>query len=400
MLGTRHERRRTVSCDGGVSAAQFAAEADVDRTPRRAAARCAAHRTGGRGSSVAGCAEPRSSARGRPAKRAYARARSGRASKSAGRQGEASKAADSQNALRSMRRCRGARPVAYLSRKRINPMNTVIEHPPDAGLRRHQAAPAGHLGQRRLSPSSAPPCRSSARPWPRRPTSVPASACSTSPPATATPRWPPRAALPIVTSTDYVPALLDKGRARAQAEGLPVQFQLADAEALPFADASFDVVLSTFGVDVHARPSARAARDAARAAPGRPHRPGELDARRLHRPPVQGHRRPRAAAGRRCSRRRCGAPSRTSSSCSAPRRVADPLRAPHFNFRYRSAAHWVQVFRDFYGPTHKAFARARGSAPAGRSNATSPPCCRSSTPAASARWLCLASTSRSSSRKA
>ena len=27
-----------------------------------------------------------------------------------------------------------------------------------------------------------------------------------------------------------------------------------------------------------------------------------------------------------------------------------------FNFRYRSAAHWVQVFRDFYGPTHKAFA--------------------------------------------
>ena len=28
----------------------------------------------------------------------------------------------------------------------------------------------------------------------------------------------------------------------------------------------------------------------------------------------------------------------------------------HFNFRYRSAAHWVQVFRDYYGPTHKAFA--------------------------------------------
>jgi hypothetical protein len=28
----------------------------------------------------------------------------------------------------------------------------------------------------------------------------------------------------------------------------------------------------------------------------------------------------------------------------------------HFNFRYRSAAHWIQVFRDYYGPTHKAFA--------------------------------------------
>jgi SAM-dependent methyltransferase len=51
-----------------------------------------------------------------------------------------------------------------------------------------------------------------------------------------------------VTSTDYVPALLDKGRERARAEGLPVTFQLADAEALSFADAGFDVVLSTYGV--------------------------------------------------------------------------------------------------------------------------------------------------------
>src|SRR6202161_4186424 len=51
-----------------------------------------------------------------------------------------------------------------------------------------------------------------------------------------------------VTSTDYVTSLLESGRARAQAEGLPVRFQEADAEALPFADASFDVVMSTFGV--------------------------------------------------------------------------------------------------------------------------------------------------------
>jgi len=50
-----------------------------------------------------------------------------------------------------------------------------------------------------------------------------------------------------VTSTDYVPALLDKGRQRAAAEGLNVKFQVADAEELPFADGSFDVVLSTFG---------------------------------------------------------------------------------------------------------------------------------------------------------
>src|SRR3712207_2705982 len=52
-----------------------------------------------------------------------------------------------------------------------------------------------------------------------------------------------------VTSTDYVPALLERGRARAEAEGLPVTFQEADAEQLPFADGSFDVVLSVLGVD-------------------------------------------------------------------------------------------------------------------------------------------------------
>src|ERR1044071_7771742 len=50
-----------------------------------------------------------------------------------------------------------------------------------------------------------------------------------------------------VTSTDYVPELLDKGRARASAEGLAVTFQVADAEYLPFAADTFDVALSTFG---------------------------------------------------------------------------------------------------------------------------------------------------------
>src|SRR5882724_5580513 len=51
-----------------------------------------------------------------------------------------------------------------------------------------------------------------------------------------------------VVSTDYVGALLEHGRRRAEAERLPVTFQEADAENLTFADASFDVVLSTFGV--------------------------------------------------------------------------------------------------------------------------------------------------------
>src|SRR6185295_330298 len=51
-----------------------------------------------------------------------------------------------------------------------------------------------------------------------------------------------------VTSTDYVPALLERGRRRADAEGVDVTFEVADAEALPYPDAAFDVVLSTFGV--------------------------------------------------------------------------------------------------------------------------------------------------------
>jgi ubiquinone/menaquinone biosynthesis C-methylase UbiE len=61
-----------------------------------------------------------------------------------------------------------------------------------------------------------------------------------------------------VTSTDYVPTLLEKGRARAAAEGLDVEFRVADAEDLPFADGSFDVALSTFGAMFtpdHARPA-------------------------------------------------------------------------------------------------------------------------------------------------
>ena len=51
-----------------------------------------------------------------------------------------------------------------------------------------------------------------------------------------------------VTSTDYVPALLEDGRRRAEADRLSIRFQEADAEAPRFADGSFDIVLSSFGV--------------------------------------------------------------------------------------------------------------------------------------------------------
>ena len=158
-----------------------------------------------------------------------------------------------------------------------------------------------------------------------------------------------------VTSTDYVQSLLDKGRARAQAEGLNVQFQLADAEALPFGDASFDVVLSTFGVmftpnhQQAASEMLRVTRPGGRIALANWTPAGFIG--RLfkvigaHVPPPAGVQPPSLwgtephivelfgaqAANIRCERR-------------------------HFHFRYRSAAHWVQVFREVYGPTHKAFA--------------------------------------------
>jgi ubiquinone/menaquinone biosynthesis C-methylase UbiE len=62
-----------------------------------------------------------------------------------------------------------------------------------------------------------------------------------------------------VVSTDYVPELLERGRARAQAEGLSVEFKIADAEALPFADNAFDMVVSTFGVMFTTNPEKAAA---------------------------------------------------------------------------------------------------------------------------------------------
>jgi SAM-dependent methyltransferase len=163
-----------------------------------------------------------------------------------------------------------------------------------------------------------------------------------------------------VTSTDYVPALLEKGKARADAEGLAVAFQVADAEDLPFEDGSFDVVLSTFGAMFtpdHTRPARemlRVLRDGGRI--GLANWTPEGFIGQLFKviggylPPPAGLKSPALwgtephivalfgseAADIRCQRK-------------------------HFNFRYRSAAHWIQVFREFYGPTLKAFAALDGS---------------------------------------
>ncbi|SAK68592.1 ubiquinone/menaquinone biosynthesis methyltransferase [Caballeronia fortuita] len=158
-----------------------------------------------------------------------------------------------------------------------------------------------------------------------------------------------------VTSTDYVPTLLDKGRMRAQAEGLSVAFEVADAEALPFDDNSFDVVLSTFGAMFtpdHTRPASEMMRVAKRGGRiGMANWTPEGFIGQLFKiiggyvPPPAGLQSPALwgtephlvalfgaeAADIRCVRR-------------------------HFNMRYESSAHWLQVFRDFYGPVHRAFA--------------------------------------------
>jgi SAM-dependent methyltransferase len=158
-----------------------------------------------------------------------------------------------------------------------------------------------------------------------------------------------------VTSTDFVPALLDKGRRRAEADGLDVRFEVADAEALPFADASFDVVLSTYGV-MFAPDQARAAAEMLRVVrPGgriglANWTPDGLIGRLFkvvgaHVPPPAGLRSPAL----------WGTEAHLATLFGAGARDVRVARKA-FAFRYRSAAHFVQVFRDLYGPTHKAFA--------------------------------------------
>jgi len=158
-----------------------------------------------------------------------------------------------------------------------------------------------------------------------------------------------------VTSTDYVPALLDKGRARAAAAGLPVNFQVADAENLPFDDASFDAVLSTFGAMFtpdHTRPARemlRVVRAGGRI--GLANWTPEGFIGQLFK--VIGAYIPAPAALK--SPALWGTEPHIAELFGAQARDIRTVRR-NFNFRYRSAAHWLQIFRDFYGPTHKAFA--------------------------------------------
>jgi SAM-dependent methyltransferase len=156
-----------------------------------------------------------------------------------------------------------------------------------------------------------------------------------------------------VTSTDYVGALLDRGRERATAERLPVVFREADAEALPFDDGSFDVVLSTFGVMFTPNQEAAAAELVRVVRPG-----GRIGLANWtpdgfigqlfrtigrHLPPPAGVRSPAL----------WGTEARLAELFPGHRIEAS---TQVFNFRYRSPDHMLEVFRTYYGPVNRAFA--------------------------------------------
>ena len=157
-----------------------------------------------------------------------------------------------------------------------------------------------------------------------------------------------------VVSTDYVKSLLAGGRERAAAERLPVTFQEADAEALPFADASFDVVLSTFGV-MFTPNQEKAANELMRVC-----RPGgkiglanwtpEGFIGQVFRtigkyvPPAPGVKSPALWGSEEHLKTLFGA----NTAVAAARR--------NFVFRYKSPAHWLEIFRTYYGPVLKTFA--------------------------------------------
>ena len=158
-----------------------------------------------------------------------------------------------------------------------------------------------------------------------------------------------------VTSTDYVPALLKRGQERAAADHLTVEFREADAEALPFADSSYDVVVSTFGVmftpdqDKAAAELARVCKSGGKIGLANWTPQGFIGQLfktiGKHLPPPAGVKSPAL----------WGTQARLEEmfGSQASEIVAEPRM---FVFRYRSPEHWLDIFRTFYGPTLKAFA--------------------------------------------
>lgn len=157
-----------------------------------------------------------------------------------------------------------------------------------------------------------------------------------------------------VTASDYVSSLLDRARERAAAERLEMEFEIADAEALPFEDGCFDVVMSTFGV-MFTPDQGRAAAELARVCK----RGGRIGLANWtpdgfigqvfktigrHVPPPPGVKSP-ALWGTRPRIDELFGPSAASIH-------AEPA---HFVFRYRSPEHWLHVFKTYYGPLLKTY---------------------------------------------
>ena len=158
-----------------------------------------------------------------------------------------------------------------------------------------------------------------------------------------------------VVATDYVPALLVRARERAEAERLPITIREADAEALPFENESFDVVVSTFGV-MFTPDQERAAAELLRVC----RKGGKIGLATWtpdgfigqmfktigrHMPPPAGIRPPSLWGQREHLDHLFG---HGATSIQARRK--------HFVFRYRSPEHCLEVFKTFYGPVLKTFA--------------------------------------------
>jgi SAM-dependent methyltransferase len=156
-----------------------------------------------------------------------------------------------------------------------------------------------------------------------------------------------------VTSTDYVGSLLERAKERANAERLRITFQEADAEALPFDENSFDVVLSTFGVmftpnqEKSASEMARVCRRGGRIGLANWVPDGFIGQLfktiGKHVPPPAGVKSPALWGTReRLSELFPGHDIKTE------KRI--------FHFRYKSPEHWLEIFKTYYGPTNRAFA--------------------------------------------
>ncbi len=157
-----------------------------------------------------------------------------------------------------------------------------------------------------------------------------------------------------VTGLDYVPALLVRASERARAERLSPTFMEGDAEQLPFADGIFDVVLSTFGV-MFAADHERAAKELVRVC-----KPGGKVALASWTPEGFLGDLLRTVARYVPPPKAAQSPLRWGSALGVAElfgehTVVNSAERKMFVFCYESAAHFIEIFRRFYGPTRKAF---------------------------------------------